>query len=264
MAIANNIWYSLKTEVFVDDIKLYGSPEYKISTLRLVKDLRNKGYVFNCKYARIGCGFIYVQCGAVTYTFHDSGQSFLLEKGDMLYVPDKTIYTVNYREDSTILCILNFEFEEGICPSCFKEPFLKKLSDIQVAFKSISGQNMYNPLFLMAKAYEILYIIEKNNRRIPKSYSKILPAINEINQFYFENKKLSYYSDLCYMSQSNFRKLFKEHTGKTFIEYRNLIRISHAARMIENGECTVSEAAYITGFNNMSFFYEVYKKYKGN
>ena len=63
------------------------------------------------------------------------------------------------------------------------------------------------------------------------------------------------------MSESNFRKLFKEYTGKSLIEYRNLIRISEAKKMIESREFTVAEAAYTVGFNNMSFFYEVYNKY---
>ena len=62
------------------------------------------------------------------------------------------------------------------------------------------------------------------------------------------------------MSESNFRKLFKEYTGKSPIEYRNLIRISEVKKMIDSGEFTVSEAAYLVGFNNMSFFYEVYNK----
>ena len=89
-------------------------------------------------------------------------------------------------------------------------------------------------------------------------------SLNEIKEFYFQNKKLSYYSDLCYMSESNFRKLFKEYTGKSPIEYRNYIRISEAKKMIDSGEFTVTETAYLTGFNNMSFFYELYHRWEKN
>ena len=32
-------------------------------------------------------------------------------------------------------------------------------------------------------------------------------------------------------------------------------------KMIDSGEFTVIESAYLTGFNNMSFFYEVYNKF---
>ena len=63
------------------------------------------------------------------------------------------------------------------------------------------------------------------------------------------------------MSESNFRKLFRENIGKSPIEYRNHIRIMEFEKLISSGEFTVSEAAYVVGFNNMSFFYEVYHKY---
>ena len=69
---------------------------------------------------------------------------------------------------------------------------------------------------------------------------------------------------MCNMSETNFRKLFKEFTGKTPIEYRNMLRITEVCKMIESGEYTVSEAAYATGFNNMAFFYEVYNRYRKN
>ena len=89
---------------------------------------------------------------------------------------------------------------------------------------------------------------------------KILPALTEINQRYFENRMLSYYSDMCNMSESNFRKLFREYTGKSLVEYRNNIRLFEVKKMIASGEFTVAEAAYTAGFNNMSFFYKIYGK----
>ena len=64
------------------------------------------------------------------------------------------------------------------------------------------------------------------------------------------------------MSESHFRKRFKEYTGKSPIDYRNTIRIYEAKKLIESGECTVQEAAYTVGFNNMSFYYDVVKKLK--
>lgn len=84
-----------------------------------------------------------------------------------------------------------------------------------------------------------------------------------IEQNYFENVRISEYAEELGMSESNFRKLFKERLGMSPIEYRNLIRIREAQKMILSGECTVQEAAYLAGFNNMSFFYETYKKQYG-
>jgi transcriptional regulator GlxA family with amidase domain len=73
---------------------------------------------------------------------------------------------------------------------------------------------------------------------------------------------MSYYSELCGVSESCFRRLFKEYTGQSPIEYRNSIRIANLKRLLSSGEFKINEAAYLVGFNNMSFFYEVYNKYK--
>lgn len=148
-------------------------------------------------------------------------------------------------------------------PKVFNTAIYKSETALADIFKTISGKNANSIVFLASKTYELLYLIEQEKVVIPDKHKKILPALNEIQKFYFENKKLSYYSDMCNMSESNFRKLFKEYTGKSPIEYRNLIRISEAKKMIDSGEFTVVESAYLTGFNNMSFFYELYNKTLG-
>jgi AraC-like DNA-binding protein len=112
--------------------------------------------------------------------------------------------------------------------------------------------------------YEILYHFQKRNYGTPKKYQGITCAIKEINENYRENHKILYYAQMCNMSESNFRKLFREYTGKSPIEYRNNIRISAFEKLMESREFTVSEAAYLVGFNNMSFFYDTYNKYKNN
>ena len=146
--------------------------------------------------------------------------------------------------------------------SLFASPLRIKAPEISLIFSGISVTNMSHPLFLSAKIYELLYYLEEKNAVLPKKYKALLPAIQELTTLYFKNEKMEYYAKLCEMSESNFRKLFKEHTGKSPIEYRNLIRISHVKRFLNSGEFTVAEAADLAGFNNKAFFYEVYNKYE--
>lgn len=140
---------------------------------------------------------------------------------------------------------------------------MKSISKSSISFDQvfleISPENLRNTLILCSAVYRLIHIFLSGANKISKKYAKILPAISEINKKYYENKKLSYYADMCNMSESNFRLLFKEYTGKSPIEYRNRIRIIEARKMIDSGEFTVGEAAYNTGFNNMSFFYEMLK-----
>ena len=66
------------------------------------------------------------------------------------------------------------------------------------------------------------------------------------------------------MSEVNFRRLFKEYTGKSPVEYRNDIRLKNAKIKLQSGEYNVSEAAYESGFSNLSFFIRLYKKKYGH
>ena len=79
-----------------------------------------------------------------------------------------------------------------------------------------------------------------------------------------ENRKVSYYAELCDMSETNFRRLFGEYMGMSPIDYRNDIRLINAKAMLQSGEYNVSEAAFESGFSNLSFFIRLYKKKYGH
>ena len=96
-----------------------------------------------------------------------------------------------------------------------------------------------------------------------KKYKKLQPALTEMIECYNENKKVSYYAELCDMSEANFRRLFREYMGISPIDYRNDIRLIHAKNKLQSGEYNVSEAAYESGFSNLSFFIRLYKKKYG-
>ena len=81
----------------------------------------------------------------------------------------------------------------------------------------------------------------------------VMPVIRYINDHYNENRRVSEYAAMAYVSESHFRKLFLSATGMTPIEYRNNLRLKFASEMICEGY-TVSEAAEAVGFNSVSFY----------
>jgi len=57
-------------------------------------------------------------------------------------------------------------------------------------------------------------------------------------------------------------RIFKKATNMTVFEYINSYRITVASSMIKSGK-TVSEAAMLCGYNNLSFFTRTFKKHTG-
>ena len=109
-----------------------------------------------------------------------------------------------------------------------------------------------------------LWKIDESHANLPAKYKRLHPALTEILGHWDESPKVSYYADLCDMGETTFRKLFVEYTGMSPIDYRNDIRLTNARRKLQSGEYNVSEAAFESGFSNLSFFTRLYKKKYGH
>ena len=135
---------------------------------------------------------------------------------------------------------------------------------IEVFFKPIENHMSCHPFYYLSCLYQLLWEIDNSYARLPKKYRHLQPALTEITECWNENKKVSYYADLCNLSEPYFRKLFIEYTGMSPIDYRNDIRLTNAKNKLQSGEYNVSEAAYGSGFSNLSFFIRLYKKKYGH
>lgn len=234
---------------------------FTIRKVGFVNVTRNENFTFEYKNGKDLYSFVYVEDGEIEYYFYKTKERLKLKKGNCLFIPKQFPYKTKYLKNKTKIKIIIFDFSGNNIPFQISTPFFKSLPKINGTFSTFSEQNSNNNFLILSKIYELFYYFQKETFSIPKKYKKILLAINEIEKNYFENQKISHYADMCSMSESNFRKLFKEYKGVSPIEYRNMIRCREVKKMLDSGEFTVSEAAYLTGFNNMSFFYQVYNNY---
>ena len=91
--------------------------------------------------------------------------------------------------------------------------------------------------------------------------------IDTVFQFILKNFKNEIYieeiAEKLNMSAASFSRYFKHHTRKTFSNYVREIRISHACRLLMEGNYSISEICYKSGFENLSNFYRHFKKHTG-
>lgn len=242
----------------MEDIRFSTQINFDINNVGYISVVRNKGFSIQFKSGKTIFSFVYVKKGKMRYAF--SEKTFTATEGQVLFVPKGLPYKATYLEDDTTMKMITFDVISDDKLSFLTNPVKTDSFDFEAVFKSVTPSNMRNPVFLMSKAFELVYLMQGNNLNTPKKYLKIAPAIDEITRRYYDNNSVSYYADLCKMGESNFRRLFKEYTGKSLIDYRNSIRTFEAKKLIESGECSVQDAAFTVGFNNMSFYYEVIKK----
>ncbi len=70
-------------------------------------------------------------------------------------------------------------------------------------------------------------------------------------------------ANYCNISPSYLRKLFKEVTGITIMEYREQLRIKKAKRLLYNGEHQIKEIASILGYSDVYHFTRNFKNATG-
>jgi AraC-like DNA-binding protein len=69
---------------------------------------------------------------------------------------------------------------------------------------------------------------------------------------------------LAHLTKEAFCRFFKQHTRKTFIQFLQEVRLNHALQLIKHEKKTVSEAAFASGFNNLSYFNRLFKRTYGH
>lgn len=90
-----------------------------------------------------------------------------------------------------------------------------------------------------------------------------IKTIYDFVQESFQKKiTLDEVSDLVNMSKVSFNRFIKKRTGKTFIDYVNDVRIGYAAIWLLEKDLSISEIAYLSGFNNTANFNRIFKKLK--
>lgn len=91
--------------------------------------------------------------------------------------------------------------------------------------------------------------------------------ISEICEYIMLNFKkqisLKEMAEMAHMTTNSFCRFFRKSFLKTFKEFLNEVRIGHACKLLIEKEETVYNAAFQSGFHNLSNFHRQFKAFKG-
>lgn len=168
-----------------------------------------------------------------------------------------------------------FELEDILLENVGKEFNFKKIAENYGLLKKMS----YSELESVASVlyYTSIYItdsiknkkwynhkIEDNIReeRVEYSTSQISAAISYINENIDKNIHLEEVASISNLSISQFSRIFKKETGKTFKDYFISKKIEKAKYYLEVTNKSLNEIASEIGFEDSSYFTKVFKKYE--
>lgn len=198
------------------------------------------------------------------YVFLDS-QMYEIKQGDIVVInPDVIHLTLAYDCIEVSGIIVDSDLNV-IDKNLYYSPIIND-KEIEKLFNRIANES--DNLKLTKYLIEILIILkEKHCCENPivtnsKYFSIVKNSISYIKENYSEKIVIDDIAKKVKINKYTLSKEFKKITNQTIVDYINAYRIEKVAQSIIKGE-NITTSAYNCGFNNLSYFTNVFKKYKG-
>ncbi|MDF2986813.1 MAG: transcriptional regulator, AraC family [Eubacterium sp.] len=140
---------------------------------------------------------------------------------------------------------------------------IEELNSKKLGYRSVVSANILNLIVHLTRYYSADNFSLNELTKRDKKINTIKKALDYIRNNYSQNISVD---DICLhvgFSKFYFCRLFKAVTRKTVIEYLNIFRCQKAKSLLSSGKYNVIESAELCGYNNISYFCRVYKKYFG-
>lgn len=119
-------------------------------------------------------------------------------------------------------------------------------------------------LFILLSRYQRSAVFYQENQKVQTvKHQKVHEVADYLTAHPEEDSSLEQLSARFFISKSYLTRIFKEVTGFTVTEYRNITRIKKAQQLLTHGDYSVTELSELLGFESMTYFERVFKKHTG-
>lgn len=231
--------------------------------------------------AKLAHADIFVLAFAISGVAHyDVGDtSFDVTQGDIVWFPPGVVHSAY--SDSTnpwSFCSVGFQLRDHTgtstgqlinLPHRLRLPnFYRFAALLEELVHEWTSKRLAYMVRCRAIVEEILFIMiratDQNEQRqsVPHVF-----AIHKVTQLIEQQPQKTFaVSDLAKrvnLSESYFRRLFKQITGYTPVQYQHWVKVNLAKDLLLSGQCNVSEAAFQLGFDNVYYFSRLFKRVAG-
>ncbi len=140
-------------------------------------------------------------------------------------------------------------------------------SHLDLLFSSI-GSTLSSSAQCSFLTYNVLLDIftltsKSESSSINERFQKIEPVVDYINKNFTQPITLSHLAETVNMTPQHLCTLFKKLTSHTVFEYINLVKIRKSKEyLLFNTSMLVKEVAYLSGFNDESYFCSVFRRFE--
>lgn len=223
--------------------------------------------------------------GTLYITLHD--QEYTLEKNEIFIINANDIHSTKSTKyvkmfllqiPSSYLSIFIPEFSLIHFQESFEDKkyrnsaayinMQQKLEGLSILFENKEHAYEFNFMAMLHQFFHILYLhfTEKLTlrEREPKHISRLKDVLLYINEHYTEQLSLQKASDMAALNPEYFCRAFKRCTGTTFLEYTNLVRLTHIYQELFSTSDSVTDILERNGFTNYKVFSRMFKENYGS
>ena len=184
--------------------------------------------------------------GLNDYIFNTLGLSRAVEDGWTLYRTQGTVRFI-------LRCINSAAIDAG--------NELDVLNDsIMYAVENMENEEMLNLMKLIIEQVSG----SSDGASEATSAQDMVPEIaSYIKENYFENISLSTLSEKYHIESTYLSKIFKKETGDTLMNYIASTRIAKAKELIDESDISLTEIAFLCGYDDYTYFNKVFRKFEG-
>ena len=214
-------------------------------------------------------------CGEGTVLL--DGKEYLFEKDDILVVNSNVLHYTRTSSNLTYTCLIvstdwcrqmHIHYDTLLFSPCVQNKKINQLMGDLVCVYNDSN----DPLQIARSNHILLQIMIEliDNHASSRSFIRergdhfdiVKSTVTFIHQNHNRKMTLKEISENVSFDKYALCKEFKKYTGSTIFEYINQYRAQKALDLLLAGH-TVSESAFLCGFENLSFFTKTFKKYIG-
>ncbi|WP_041139449.1 AraC family transcriptional regulator [Beduini massiliensis] len=234
--------------------------------------------------------FMYVYSGEMTHIIHD--QKITIREGELLLLNQNIEHSILYTKEKDIIfnLIIKTDFlvfmaslieeESELFSFLFEALYSNKNDGEYLLFKAAHNkhvktiiedliQHVYEPAFnqsLILKLTMGLLLTELMNHPedieayTGNSYEKILSgSILKYIDLHYQEGSLSQLAKNLHQPDYKICKIIKKHTGFTFKQLVQKVRLQHAVRLLKTTHLPIVEIMEKVGYDNITYFYKIFK-----
>ena len=222
---------------------------------------------------RVLNGFLFFAEGSGVFT-HEGRRVFVPE-GGLIYLPSGAQHRYTATSDKILHIRIDFLIEDSSdghqilfadTPTLLFESVSPRMRDLieRLAENSAdihAGQRLRGCALLSALLAEIADAVR--NLQVNPTEKKIFPGIRYVEENFNRELDLTLAAQLCGLSESRFRTLFRQVKGMSALEYRDRIRTEKACALLLSGFLRIGEIADMLGYGSVYYFSRSFKRATG-